>query len=110
AHLNRALARLYEKAGKFTEAISLWEMVHKIDPNDTEAKSKSKSLAAQETIARGQYESAVASASSRTPDSDDEDEGPRSISAPRVRREQPAGDQQPTGPEDETVAEKRVTR
>jgi tetratricopeptide (TPR) repeat protein len=54
--LNRALARLYEKRGNFSQAIALWELVHKAIPSDAEAHSKTKDLAASETIARGQYE------------------------------------------------------
>src|SRR5947209_12931339 len=32
--VNRALARLYEKRGNFTQAIQLWELVRKADPRD----------------------------------------------------------------------------
>lgn len=58
--LNRALARLYEKRGNFSQAIALWEIVRKADPTDVEAQSKSKDLAANETIARGHYKEAIA--------------------------------------------------
>jgi tetratricopeptide (TPR) repeat protein len=54
-HLNRALARLYEKRGNFTHAIALWELIRKAKPGDVEAQHKIKDLAAAETIARGQY-------------------------------------------------------
>jgi len=57
--VNRALARLYEKRGNFTQAIALWELVRKEAPADAEAHNKSKDLAANETIARGNYEEAV---------------------------------------------------
>lgn len=57
--LNRALARLFEKRGNFTQAIALWELVRKADPSDVEANHKSKDLAASETIARGNYEEAM---------------------------------------------------
>jgi tetratricopeptide (TPR) repeat protein len=57
--LNRALARLYERRGNFTQAIALWDMIRKAAPADAEAQSKAKDLAASETIARGQYEQAV---------------------------------------------------
>jgi serine/threonine protein kinase len=53
--LNRALARLYEKQGNFSQAIAVWEMVAKADPSDVEAHRKVKDLAAKETIARGNY-------------------------------------------------------
>src|SRR5256714_8559899 len=49
SRFNRTLARLYERRGKFTEAIALWELVRKADPEDQEAANKSKDLAAHET-------------------------------------------------------------
>jgi tetratricopeptide (TPR) repeat protein len=58
--LNRNLARLYEKRGNFTQAIALWELVRRALPTDPEAMTKATELAANETIARGQYEAAVA--------------------------------------------------
>jgi tetratricopeptide (TPR) repeat protein len=58
-NLNRALARLLEKRGLFTQAIKLWELIRRADPSDQEASSKSKDLAASETIARGQYVESV---------------------------------------------------
>ncbi len=60
ANVNRALARLYERRGNFTQAIALWELVRKVAPNDLEAQGKSKDLAASETIARGNYAEAIA--------------------------------------------------
>jgi tetratricopeptide (TPR) repeat protein len=57
--LNRALARLFEKRGDFSKAIVLWQIVQKANPRDVEAASKSKDLAASETIARGGYEEAL---------------------------------------------------
>ena len=57
--LNRTLARLFEKRGNFTQAIALWEMVRKADPQDIEANHKARDLAASETISRGQYDQAV---------------------------------------------------
>jgi tetratricopeptide (TPR) repeat protein len=60
-HLNRALARLYESRGNFTQAIALWELIHKVKPSDVEAKQKIKNLAADDTIARGQYNTFVPS-------------------------------------------------
>jgi tetratricopeptide (TPR) repeat protein len=58
-NVNRYLARLYEKRGNVTQAISLWEMVRKAAPADVEAHDKARNLAANETIARGNYEDAV---------------------------------------------------
>lgn len=56
ADLNRALARLYEKRGNFSQAIALWEIVRRAVPDDVEAQHKGMDLAASETITRGQYE------------------------------------------------------
>jgi tetratricopeptide (TPR) repeat protein len=60
-HLNRALAHLYEKRGNFTQAIALWELIRKVKPSDVEAQQKIKNLAADDTIARGQYHAAIQS-------------------------------------------------
>jgi tetratricopeptide (TPR) repeat protein len=57
--LNRALARLYEKRGNFTQAIALWELVRRAAPRDVEAQDKAKDLAASETIARGHYDEVI---------------------------------------------------
>jgi len=57
--LNRALARLYEKRGHFTQAAILWDLVHQREPKDVEALQKKKDLAAKETILRGQYQEAM---------------------------------------------------
>jgi serine/threonine protein kinase len=54
--VGRALARLFEKMGRFREAIALWEWVRQTDPSDIEASRKALDLAAADTIARGQYE------------------------------------------------------
>jgi tetratricopeptide (TPR) repeat protein len=64
ATLNRALARMLEKRGNFTEAIKLWELVRQKMPSDAEAQHKAKDLAARETIQRGKYDKAVMSDSS----------------------------------------------
>jgi tetratricopeptide (TPR) repeat protein len=64
ATLNRALARLLEKRGNFTEAIKLWELVRQKAPGDAEATHKAKDLAASETIQRGNYDQAGLSDSS----------------------------------------------
>jgi tetratricopeptide (TPR) repeat protein len=61
AHLNRALARLYEKRGNFTQAIALWGVIRKVKPTDAEAQQKMKDLAADDTIARGQYHAVIRS-------------------------------------------------
>jgi tetratricopeptide (TPR) repeat protein len=58
-HVNRTLARLYEKRGNFTQAMALWALVKKAKPTDEEAQHKLKDLAADDTIARGQYEAVV---------------------------------------------------
>jgi tetratricopeptide (TPR) repeat protein len=59
ASLNRALARLYEKRGSFTQAIALWELVYRARPLDAEAKQKIKDLSADDTIIRGQYDAVL---------------------------------------------------
>lgn len=61
AIVNKALARLLEKRGHFSQAIKLWELVRKKLPQDPEAATKAKDLAASETIKRGHYEEAIAS-------------------------------------------------
>src|SRR5262249_31878374 len=53
--LNRTLARLYEKRGHFTQAVSLWELVRKTVPGDPEAPGKITALSVRETLVRGQY-------------------------------------------------------
>jgi tetratricopeptide (TPR) repeat protein len=60
--VNRSLARLYEKRGNFSLAIATWELVRSVDPTDVEARHKSKDLAANDTIIRGQYEQAAGGA------------------------------------------------
>ncbi len=60
--LNRALAKLYEKRGNFTQAMALWQMIQADSPSDVEAQSKIKDLAAHDTIARGRYEGGVGGA------------------------------------------------
>lgn len=45
--LNRALARLYQKRGNFTQAIDLWELLRKADPADVEATGKIRDLSTQ---------------------------------------------------------------
>jgi len=54
--VNRELARLYEKRGNFTQSIALWEWLRKKDPTDVEASGKAKEIAAEATIARGNYQ------------------------------------------------------
>jgi tetratricopeptide (TPR) repeat protein len=70
--VNRALARLYEKRGNFTQAMALWELVRKARPDDAEAQHKQRDLAAHETISRGQYEAALGGGALA-----DEEEAPR---------------------------------
>jgi len=58
--LNLALARLYEKRGHLPQAIALWKLMLREDPEDGEAQWQLKNLGARETIMRGQYEEMVA--------------------------------------------------
>jgi tetratricopeptide (TPR) repeat protein len=80
----RALARLYERRGNFSQAAALWEQVRKAAPTDLEAQRKAKDLAASETIARGRYEEAItgtaeepAAETAEQPDAESESPGPR---------------------------------
>lgn len=52
--VNRALAKMYEKAGHFRKAIAMWEYIRKTNPKDADAATKAKDLAASDTIARTQ--------------------------------------------------------
>jgi tetratricopeptide (TPR) repeat protein len=72
--LNRALARMYEKRGNFTQAIALWELIRKADPDDVEAQHKAKDLAATDTITRGRYEEVVTTARAAEGDEEGDDE------------------------------------
>jgi serine/threonine protein kinase len=54
--VGRALARMYEKRGRFREAIALWEWIRLAEPGDIEASRKPRDLAVADTIARGQYD------------------------------------------------------
>jgi tetratricopeptide (TPR) repeat protein len=65
--INRALARLYEKGGQYTQAIALWDFVRKTDPKDVEAQHKGQELAVHETIVRGNYGSATGPAAAESP-------------------------------------------
>jgi tetratricopeptide (TPR) repeat protein len=87
AHLNRALARLYEKRGNYAHAIKLWELVRQADPSDVEAANKSKDLAASETIARGQYAAASGSKGDIDLDSDALGRTPAPASSPRLNQD-----------------------
>jgi tetratricopeptide (TPR) repeat protein len=58
--LNRALSRLYEKRGHFTQAIALLKLMIRENPADGEAVGRLQNLAAEDTIVRGQYEKIVA--------------------------------------------------
>jgi len=58
--LNRALARVYEKRGHLPQAIALWKLMLREDPEDGEAQWQLNNLGAKETLVRGQYERMVA--------------------------------------------------
>jgi tetratricopeptide (TPR) repeat protein len=96
ATVNRALARLYEKRGNFSQAILLWELVRKADPGDIEAQHKAKDLAASDTIARGGYDAVLDRG---------EPAAPQQEKAPATRPAKP-----PQPPVPSTVAEDRITR
>jgi tetratricopeptide (TPR) repeat protein len=63
--VTRALAKLYEKRGNFTQAIALWEVLRKANPQDDEAHNKAKDLAASDTIVRGGYEQVISKNAAR---------------------------------------------
>jgi len=98
--LNRTLAALYERRGKFTQSIALWHHIRKLKPDDAEAMTKVKDLAASETIARGQYESAAYNATHQTEKGKEtpasyaprrKDRGPEEAAAPTDEPVLPAG-------------------
>lgn len=100
--LNRALARLYEKRGNFTQAMALWQLIRKVKPDDGEADRKLKDLAASETISRGQYGEAAAAAEG---DENKVPSGPTPVIRPKSR---PVVDLPPE--EKLSPAEERVRR
>jgi tetratricopeptide (TPR) repeat protein len=83
--VNRFLARLCEKRGNFQEAILFWEAVRRAVPNDEEAKSKPKDLAASNTIARGKYDEVVSGDPSSRQDEEPGPEKPVSPPPPAAK-------------------------
>jgi tetratricopeptide (TPR) repeat protein len=59
ANLARGLARMYERRGNFTQAMTLWKLVREILPADVEAGEKLTELAVHDTLERGQLEEAL---------------------------------------------------
>jgi tetratricopeptide (TPR) repeat protein len=59
ADLARGLARLYERRGNFTQAMTLWQLVRQVVPSDPEAQQKLMELAAHDTLQRGQLVQAL---------------------------------------------------
>jgi tetratricopeptide (TPR) repeat protein len=51
--LARGLARLYERRGNFTQAMTLWQLVRQVAPRDGEAQQKLTELAVHDTLERG---------------------------------------------------------
>ena len=84
--INRALAQLYERSGNFTQAIQLWDLIHRTDPNDEEAAKKIKDLSARDTIVRGHSEEVVGggprprTAGARDTKKDDDEDSTRELS------------------------------
>jgi tetratricopeptide (TPR) repeat protein len=60
ADLARGLARLYERRGNFTQAMTLWKLVREVVRGDVEAQQKLTELAVHDTLERGQFEEALA--------------------------------------------------
>jgi tetratricopeptide (TPR) repeat protein len=52
--LNRSLAQLYEKRGNFSQALSLWGLIHKNHPDDLQAAAKVRDSTRQESPEAGQ--------------------------------------------------------
>lgn len=57
----RALARLMEERGEFNGAIKLWEKVRKMEPDDTEARSKITQIGARAMMRKGGFDDAESS-------------------------------------------------
>jgi len=55
---NRQYALLQEDRGNYSEAISAWERVHRLDSDDSESRSKITQLQANTVMRRGGYEGA----------------------------------------------------
>ena len=55
---NRQLALLHEERSNYQEAIACWSKIYKINPMDSQARSKMTQLAADTVIDRGGYEGA----------------------------------------------------
>lgn len=97
--VNRPLARLYERRGNFNQAIALWQLIRKAAPQDLEAQTKAKDIAASATIAKGRYEQAlsgeapspfVQGLAGETPSSQEEGEPPSDETSSERVREAPA--------------------
>lgn len=54
----RMLAQILEDRGEYDQAIGCWDRVRKLDPLDSEARSKMTQLSADKVIGRGGYEEA----------------------------------------------------
>ena len=52
------LAELYQKRGEYPKAANCYERIAKIDPNDHDARAKSRQISAEHVIDRGGYEGA----------------------------------------------------
>jgi len=98
--VNRTLAQLFEKRGNFTQAIALWNLILQVNPRDKEAEQKTKDLAVTDTIARGNYEGALAGGTMSRPGA-----APAQSEAVPVRGADAADTEQPP-----TTANDRVGR
>jgi tetratricopeptide (TPR) repeat protein len=100
AKVNRSLARLYEGRGNFNQAIALWEMVRRAEPDDIEAQRKAKDLCASATIAKGRYEQQIKGAES----------SPASQAEAETKHDQPALAKSDEGPIAEVNGQARQPR
>ena len=55
---NRALAELYHQRGRYDDSARIWKRIQKIDPMDSEARTKATQVGAESVMDRGGYEGA----------------------------------------------------
>ncbi len=98
AKLHKKAAELYEKRGLFTQAIAHWNQVRKINPSDVDASSKTKNLAASDTIAKGRYQEAVDGESAPVTAGVNETQGDEAVTKPEMAVDPGARFEREAGP------------
>jgi Flp pilus assembly protein TadD len=83
----RALARLHEQGGNFSQALAAWDLLHRLDPSDEEAARKVKELPARDTIERGNYQETLSGEATARfgPAEEEADSTPPPLEEPAVR-------------------------